>query len=76
MPCPHLKEVVMVYCDAFPVKKMVPLDRLVSADPCLTQHFGRCPFYQRCAELAATSELTAEGDASPVEALARKEARS
>lgn len=74
MPCPHLKEVVMVYCDAFPVKKMVPLDRLVSADPCLTQHFGRCPFYQRCAGLGA--DLAGEADASPVEALARKEARS
>lgn len=70
MPCPHLKEVVMVYCDAFPVKKMVPLDRLVSADPCLTQHFARCPFYQRCAELAEQSE------APSAEAPARKEARS
>lgn len=76
MPCPHLKEVVMVYCDAFPVKKMVPLDRLVSADPCLTQHFGRCPFYQRCAELAAAAELTGEGDATSAETPAGKEARS
>jgi len=52
------------------VKKMVPLDRLVSADPCLTQHFARCPFYQRCAELAEQSE------APSAEAPARKEARS
>ena len=43
MPCPHLKEVVMLYCDAFPIKKMVPLDKLVSADPCLTRNFERCP---------------------------------
>jgi hypothetical protein len=45
MPCPHLKEVVMLYCDAFPVKKMVPLDKIVSADPCLTRNFEHCPLY-------------------------------
>jgi hypothetical protein len=71
MPCPHLKEVVMVYCDAFPVKKMVPLDRLVSADPCLTQHFERCPFYGQCA-----AEPAEKGEASPAESPTRREARS
>jgi hypothetical protein len=33
MSCPHLKEVVMLFCRAYPVKKMVPLDRLASVDP-------------------------------------------
>jgi hypothetical protein len=46
MSCPHLKEVVMLYCSGFPVKKMVPLDRIVSASPCLTQDFNGCPLYQ------------------------------
>ena len=32
--CPLLKEVVMLYCDACPTKKMLPLDHLVSARPC------------------------------------------
>lgn len=54
MPCPHLKEVVMLYCDAFPVKKMVPLEKLVSADPCLTCNYARCPIYLQ--QMAATSE--------------------
>lgn len=62
MPCPHLKEVVMLYCDAFPVKKMVPLDKLVSADPCLTCNFERCPLYLQ--QLAAAS-----GAVSPEPAL-------
>lgn len=57
MPCPHLKEVVMLYCDAFPIKKMVPLDKLVSADPCLTRNFERCPLYAE--EHAAASVDTA-----------------
>ena len=27
MTCPYLKEVSMVFCRAYPVKKLVPLDR-------------------------------------------------
>jgi hypothetical protein len=34
MACPHLKEVVMLFCDAYPVKKMLPLDRIATADAC------------------------------------------
>jgi hypothetical protein len=45
MPCPYLKEVVMLYCDAYQVKKMVPLDRLVSAEPCLARGFRACPLF-------------------------------
>lgn len=68
MPCPHLKEVVMLYCDAFPVRKMVPLDKIVSADPCLTQTFHHCPLFQQ--ETASAPG----GDALPVPPLGRKEA--
>jgi hypothetical protein len=45
MSCPHLKEVVMLFCDAYPVKKMLPLDRIASAHPCLGRDFDRCPLY-------------------------------
>ncbi len=46
MPCPFLKEVVMLYCNAYPVKKMVPLDRLVSASPCIAHDFKNCPLFR------------------------------
>jgi hypothetical protein len=65
MPCPHLKEVVMLYCDALPVKKMIPLGKLVSADPCLTCNYERCPIYLQ--SLATTPA----GPSAP--GLARKE---
>lgn len=53
MACPHLKEVVMLFCDAYPVKKMLPLDRIATADPCLGQFEG-CPLYaEAMARLAA-----------------------
>ena len=45
MTCPYLKQVVMLYCDACPMKKMVPLDHLVSASPCLAQTYKECPLY-------------------------------
>jgi hypothetical protein len=47
MACPYLKEVVMLSCEAFHVKKMVPLDRIATGNPCLGEFRG-CPFFQEC----------------------------
>ena len=46
MSCPYLKEVVMLFCDAYPVKKMLPLDRIATAHPCLGQDFENCPLFR------------------------------
>jgi hypothetical protein len=46
MSCPYLKEVVMLYCQAYPVKKLVPLDRIASADPCLSREYEACPLFK------------------------------
>jgi hypothetical protein len=62
MSCPHLKEVVMLFCRAYPVKKMVPLDRLASANPCLGGDFEQCPLYQEVlARVKGCQELQAGG---------------
>jgi hypothetical protein len=53
MTCPYLKEVVMLYCDACPFKKMVPLDQLVSASPCLEQDFKFCQHFLEAVANAA-----------------------
>ena len=45
MACPHLREVVMLFCDACPVKKMLPLDRIATANPCLGD-YQACPLFQ------------------------------
>jgi hypothetical protein len=50
MSCPHLKEVVMLFCRAYPVKKMVPLDRLASVNPCLGGDFQQCPLFKDLSE--------------------------
>lgn len=48
MSCPYLKEAVMLSCEAFHVKKMLPLDRIASGDPCFGKFQG-CPVFQECA---------------------------
>lgn len=60
LTCPYLKEVVMLYCDACHVRKMVPLDHLASASPCLVQSYADCPLYQ---EVVARAQAAAEEEA-------------
>jgi hypothetical protein len=63
--CPLLKEVVMLYCDACPTKKMLPLDHLVSARPCQASRYGDCPLYQE-----AVRKLGTDVDGSEMSAVA------
>jgi hypothetical protein len=56
MSCPYLKEVVMLFCDAYAVKKMLPLDRLATAHPCLGHEFERCPVFQEIVARIAKGE--------------------
>ena len=68
MSCPYLKEVVMLSCEAFHVKKMLPLDRIASGDPCLGRFQG-CPFFQECA-----ARLVVQWpDKPPLDTAARKD---
>jgi len=47
MSCPYLQEVRMVFCRAYPVKKLVPLHELVSASSCDTDcAFQGCAAFQ------------------------------
>lgn len=60
MTCPHLKEVVMLYCDACSFKKMVPLAHLASASPCLAQDFKSCLLYKDVLARMGSSAITEE----------------
>jgi hypothetical protein len=64
MACPYLKEVVMLFCDAYCVKKMLPLDRIATANPCLGE-FGNCPLFQEVMARLAAGGNAAAG-AAPV----------
>ena len=58
MSCPYLKEVTMVFCRAYPVKKPVPIDRVTTASHC-GEGFEECPLFREAIEharKAATDE--------------------
>ena len=56
MACPYLREAVMLSCDACPIKKMLPLDRIATANPCLGE-FHSCPMFKEVmARLSAAQD--------------------
>jgi hypothetical protein len=61
MTCPYLKEVSMVFCRAYPVKKLVPIDQVSTASRCEGGQFERCPLFVEAnarTEKAAGDETT------------------
>jgi hypothetical protein len=58
--CPWLKQVVMLFCDACPTKKMVPRDQLVSQGPCLSGSFEECAMYREMARKIGVGAVDTE----------------
>ena len=71
MACPYLREAVMLSCDACPVKKMLPLDRIATANPCLGE-FHSCPVFKEVVARLTAAVRETVLDAHPA-AFARKE---
>ncbi len=46
MSCPYLTQVTMSFCAAFPVKKLVPSDRVVTDSACDGEAFVACPVFR------------------------------
>ena len=63
MTCPYLKEVSMVFCRAYPVKKPVPIDRVTTASTCEGE-FKECALFRDALSRAERS-TTAEEHPSP-----------
>jgi hypothetical protein len=60
MSCPYLKEVSMVFCRAYPVKKPVPIDRVTTASTCEGDAFKECPLFRDALAQAGRSVEDAE----------------
>jgi hypothetical protein len=73
-PCPWLKQVVMLYCDACPTKKMVPRDQLVSMGPCLAGSFEECAMYREMVQRIGAGAV--ETPANAVDSESGREAAS
>lgn len=46
MSCPFLREIVMAYCSAYPVRKMVPKDRMTEQCACTCDAFTACSLFR------------------------------
>ena len=58
--CPFLRRVVMAYCDACPMKKMVAVDQLVSEGPCLAASPEDCALYREAVARSSASGFLPE----------------
>jgi hypothetical protein len=59
MTCPYLKEVSMVFCRAYPVKKPVPIDQVTTSSRC-EGDFKHCALFLEA--LARAHRSAAEDD--------------
>ncbi len=66
MSCPYLEEVMMVFCRAYPVKKLVPRARITTSSPCVGGSFERCPFFRE-----VVARMSPGGDECGAETLAK-----
>ncbi len=46
MRCPFFEEVVVAFCRAYPIKKMVPSDRVQADSICTCERFEECSFFR------------------------------
>ncbi len=46
MTCPYLAEITMVFCQAAPVKKLIPSDRVSTATACEADAYHSGPLYR------------------------------
>jgi hypothetical protein len=69
MSCPHRREVLMVFCSASPVRKLLPADQLVPTGPCACGSYERCPIYQE----AAGGRRRRGAERCPLEVLTQEE---
>jgi hypothetical protein len=64
MRCPFFEEVLVAYCRAYPVKKMIPSDRVQANCICTREGFEDCPLFREVVaklEGLRTTNETAEG---------------
>ncbi len=68
MGCPYLKEVRMVFCRAYPVKKLVQVDQVTTSNTCETDcAFQDCPLFKDARARVERSVHAPEPDARATE---------
>lgn len=65
--CPFLREIVMAYCSAYPIRKLVPKDRMTSSCACTGDDFTGCSLFRELMTRLRQVQRAAAGDTEPKE---------
>jgi hypothetical protein len=60
--CPFLREIVMAYCSAYPVRKLVPKDRMTEKCACTCDDFNACTLFSELMARLRTAPEAGAGD--------------
>ncbi len=60
MRCPFFEEIVVAFCRAYPVKKMVPSDRIQANCVCTHEGFEDCAMFREIMTRMGTSAAAAD----------------
>jgi len=71
--CPFFEEVLVAFCRAFPIKKMIPSDRIQAKCMCTCEEFEDCTLFKEImvrmesahAATGLTGEQTSSGTGNP-----------
>jgi len=64
MGCPYLAEVTMLFCQAAPIKKLIPSDRVSTASPCDAGEYRECPLYREAMARAGRAIAEQENEST------------
>lgn len=65
MRCPFFEEVLVAFCRAYPVKKMVPSDRLQANCICIGKGYDDCPLFREIIAKLEGARRAAEETGAP-----------
>lgn len=66
MRCPYFEEVLVAFCRAYPVKKMVPSDRIQANCVCTREGFEDCAMFREIMErMGASGPTPGETESKP-----------
>ncbi len=65
--CPFFEEVLVAFCRAYPVKKMVPSDRMQANCICTCEKFDDCPVFREVIAKVEHARSSANGGTQETE---------
>jgi hypothetical protein len=65
MRCPFFEEMLVAFCRAYPIKKMIPADRVQGNCTCTRESFHDCPLFQEVMNRLESARSPGAPEAAP-----------